>query len=182
MRYLCAVLIAIVLCSLTATAAPVRFTFVSKTGGYIPQSPIPGTVTGDDVILTVLADNGGTSIVSQKWSPNQLLGAELIIGPYKANFTGVLSGFLSHAFETDSTGALSLVAFRGNFPGLGDSSDNFGPNVYLQDGAVTASNRTYQHWLGGYYLLERWSGPVFIPEPSGFTLLCLGSICLLRRK
>jgi len=155
-----------------ADAAPFQFTFTTT----ITSSGVPGLNSGDQVTLNVIADNGGTSILSQSWNVVDLVSASLSGGTYVATYAPPFWPFGGDpAFTTDASGTLTLANFFGT--NIGNNTDNFGtgPNVYLSSNALTDFlDRDAFFNPATFESLSNWSGPVAveaIPEPATMALL-----------
>jgi MYXO-CTERM domain-containing protein len=154
----------------SACAAPVTFTY---TGHVKSASNVAGfTSVGDAVTVSVVLDNGGTSIFSQNWAVSDTLSAVFSAGSYTASF---LSGFFlgPSGFTTDAQGQLTSAEWFGTEVASG--TDNFGTGVYLSNVGVDAGNRSVYANRG--FDMVSWSGPVMatlnVPAPSTAALVAL---------
>jgi hypothetical protein len=110
----------------SALAAPFQFVYTDTVSAV--TGSFPGISIGDTFTVTVVADNGSSSIESQQWLPGDIVSASLSIadGVYSASYTPpgdcVLSGI---CFETDANGDLTTSFYEDDLaPLLG--TDSFG--------------------------------------------------------
>lgn len=159
----------------SAPAIPFQFTY----RGTTDLTLIPGTNAGDPVVITVLADNGGSSVLSQSWNYDDLLYATLATGTYQATYGAPLISNLDPSFRTDASGTLNRVEFLGGV--IGVNSDNFGTggDILLLDDLIIdyhGNPAFLSDALSSPDRLRFWTGPTAapIPEPATFGLLSLG--------
>ncbi|OMH32780.1 PEP-CTERM sorting domain-containing protein [Motiliproteus sp. MSK22-1] len=176
--------------SLHSNAKPVFFTYTSEISNVYGLEGI--TSNEDTITVQVVADNGGSSLVSQTWSELDILSVRLVAGKYKASFED--SWFTSRysdgiAFETDDMSDLVSVNWHGTWRS-DTSTDNFGTGILLSNNVeVRASNGSSVLGSGpGFDTISAWSDPVLdysvVPEPTSMFLVSLGlvSLCCFRRK
>ena len=72
-----------------AYAAPITFTFQND----IVESNAAEIAVGDIFTLTVVADNGNNSLVSQSWLKSDIVSATASVGSYSATFQPPHFGF-----------------------------------------------------------------------------------------
>ena len=107
-----------------ANASPYLFQFL----GIVDSSflSLPGVSGGDVVTVSVIADNGGNTAVSQSWFQADVISATAAVGSYSATFNPPF--FINDPlFATDSTGSLVFVGFSdfdsNNPDSLGNSAE-----------------------------------------------------------
>ena len=178
--YLSRVLTALVGCLLLsagpAHAIPIEFTFTDT----LQSSTIPGVLDGDTVTVTIIADNGNATLISQQWFQADVLSATVTAGGYSGTFAAPYL-FFDPLFRTDASGVLDLTLFfdtdNGNTDNLGGSAQ------FLDDAIMTTAGG------GGVALFVNvrssqpgsWvAAPASVPEPSTLWLLGLGLPALVR--
>ena len=169
---------------MAAQAMPVQFTYTST----VFSSDIAGVAVGDTVTVTVLADNGGTSLNSQDWATSTLISGSLQAGSYTQNYVdGWYSAPSWIAFRTDGSGTLITTDFVGTTYSP-NHTDSFGtgPFVYLYNGAFLDYYGNIARMNDGLQVTANWtvSAVTPIPEPSTLALVALGLglITLVRRQ
>jgi len=181
-RISAAVLVAIGLSapSMSAWAVPFQFTYRTT----VAISTIAGIADGDEVVISVLADNGGTSSISAIWNEADLLSATLTAGSYTATYGAPLFAGLDPAFRTDALGMLDRAVFLGGV--IGTNSDSFGVGgaTYLFDDAFLDyfGNPAILSTPLSAARLEDWTAPAAVstsvPEPATLVLLASGVLAL----
>jgi hypothetical protein len=168
----------------SANASPVRFEFSSTCCGI--GSTISGTSPGQAFELSIIADNGSSSVFNQTWSLSDYISASLNIGPYTATFDSSVGGSGFFSASTDATGnvtGISLLDNIGNFDSLGSA------DVVL----IVNGNRNVVFTMSAYYAdandlttPDQFSVTSAAPLPAALPLfgLGLGALGLLgwRRK
>jgi hypothetical protein len=163
-----------------ASATPFQFvwtgTIQSVTG------TLPGVSVGDTATLTVIADNGGSSTVSQEWFVDDVVSANLAVGTYVASYTppGNCDGSVpNRCFATDANGDLISAFYEdGVSPFLG--TDSFGT-----DGVLALANTGFRPTTGccfagwGNQEVASWG---IVPEPSSAALFALGLVGLTTKR
>ncbi len=135
---------------------------------------------GDTVTVSLLADNGGTSI-STVFTDNDFLGATITVGSYSA-FWGAGTEYTSGGntgvtrFSTDAGGNISgSSTFYGSFSYNG--VDNFGATAYHYNGGVGTSGGTFISFADAYADAGNWSiseAAPAVPLPAAMPLLLIG--------
>lgn len=158
----------------SALAAPVEFTFTSS----IASSAIPGVAVGDTLTLTLLADNGGSSLASQTWTIGNLISGHLSVGSYSQSYTdGWFSapGFV--AFATDAAGSLTTTNFYGTTYSA-NHVDSFGsgPGVYLYSNAIQDHSSRLAYEITNLPTTSAWTVAMApaVPEPETYAMLLAG--------
>lgn len=174
-----------------ASAGLVSFSWTSEISNTIPPTPIPGVSFGDEVTVTVIADNGGSSLISQQWFLSDLVSAHVSVGTYSATYTaGFIPVGAQPVFETNNLGELTSVLFTGTGPSPVNFDSLAGPQgVRLLNTSIQASNG------GTAFFVDRFVGPdpqdlvgwdptpVVVPEPdTAFLLVSLAAVGLLRLR
>jgi hypothetical protein len=115
----------------SALAAPFQCVYTDTVSGVIGS--FPGISVGDTFTVTVVADNGSSSVASQQWLPGDIVSASLSIagGAYSASYTPpgdcVFGGI---CFETDANGDLTTSFYEDDqAPFLG--TDSFGSDGFM---------------------------------------------------
>jgi len=152
----------------------------------VETSAIDGIGAGDEAVISVLADNGSTSILNAVWNEGDLISATLVAGSYTATYGAPLVSGLDPTFSTDGLGSLERAVFLGGIVGLNTDSFGIGGATYLFDDAfLDYSGRAA--FLSNPLSAGRlglWSGPVVapvsVPEPPAILLLCVGLLGLVR--
>jgi PEP-CTERM motif len=169
----------------SAQASVVRFDFASTCCGF--GSNIPGTSAGMAVDISIFADNGGNSTLSQSWSGADYLSATANIGG--STYSMTLDSALDGGFNatTDALGnvtALYLADFSGNSDSLGNSGAglivNGFHNVIFTGGQFAADvdlPTTPENWRASLVSTQ-------VPEPGTAAMLGLALLALgySRRK
>lgn len=155
-----------------ARSIPFQFTFTTTAS----ISLIPGMNSGDMVTISVLADNGGTSSLSQSWNESDLLSTTLTGGTYWAIYGAPFLVGIDPAFRTDATGALDRARFDGSLSG--QDVFGIGGDILLVDYVVfdyTGNVAILDPGLSDPDALRYWSDPVAapVPEPGTATLVAL---------
>lgn len=170
---------AVVLAALpfAAVASPVTFTFTDK---VTPAGVVPGVNAGDTLVVTIVADNGNSSLLSQNWLQSDIISAMASAGSYSAVFN---SPFFSNSplFSTDASGAMTSAWYDID----GNNTDNLGagsPGFY--GNALQTSTFVNLDYVGGTCFAGsdcqgRWTvapggGTRTVPVPASLTLVALG--------
>jgi hypothetical protein len=184
----------VLLASANVNAIPIEFTAVWTLDGFSGAGGdigIPGTAFGDTLTLSVIADNGGSSLLAQNWSAAQILSATLNVGSYTALYTAPF--FSTSGFATNGVGALTYAIF-GDIADPGNNNavtDTFGTSTLgeLYGNYVVDTLGRYSAWSLGNNApninLSRWSVRVAsVPEPGTLSLFAAGLIALgvMRRR
>lgn len=124
------------------------------------------------VVISVLADNGGTSTIGAIWNEADLISDTLTAGSYTAHYGAPLLADLDPTFRTDALGVLDRAVFLAGIFGLNSDSFGVGGNAYLFDDV-------FLNYFGNPAILtdplsdrrlDLWSGPtavpVAVPEPA----------------
>ena len=162
-----------------ADAAMFKFNFTST----INSSPsIPGVSLGDTLTLEVIADNGGTSLISQNWGTTDVSSAALSVGTYSATY---LTTFTLANFTTDLTGTLTVSSFNDS---SGSNQDIFGtgPSVVLTSAIVQDFNFGSAFFGPNVSDFNAWTVTA-VPLPAALPLMgtglaVLGFLGWRRRK
>lgn len=166
----------IAIMSMAAWATPFQFTYRTT----IAVSTITGINNGDEVVVSVLADNGGTTPISAVWNEADLISATLTAGSYIADYGAPLTAGLDPAFRTDAFGILERAGFLGGLLGLNSDSFGVGGGAYLFDDAFLDfyGRPAVMDVPLSEGRLDLWSGPTAaytsVPEPATHLLLVLG--------
>jgi hypothetical protein len=183
------VLLACAVLAAPASAGLVSFSWTSEISNTIPPTPISGVSFGDEITVTVIADNGGTSLNSQQWFLDDLVSAHVSVGSYSATYTtAFIPVGAQPVFETNNLGELTSVLFTGTGPSAANV-DNFGSGARLLNTSIQSSNG------GTAFFVDRFVGPDptdlvgwnrnpdVVPEPATLALLLsAGSLGLLKRR
>jgi len=159
-----------------AQASPVEFTFQSTITSNVIGS-IAGVSIGDTVAISLFADNGSSSLLSQSWTIGSLNSGSLAVGSYFQNYVDGWFDLPSFTiFQTDATGNLVTADFVGTTYSP-NHSDSFGTggNVRLYNGGL-------QDYFGNTALFSprqsqspsNWTVTAAIPEPETYAMLLAG--------
>lgn len=174
----------LVLLSAPVLAVPVTFTYQTtiNDNGAVDA---PGIVTGDLLTATIVADNGGTDLISQAWFQSSVLSATVTVGAsYVATFS---PPFYTNdpIFRTNGAGGLLIAAWYDTDGGAGDV-DNLGgsgaPKFY-DNALVTSINGTQLDYVYPIFWQVQLGGGT-VPEPGVLGLIGLGlaGLAATRRR
>jgi hypothetical protein len=159
------VLAALLIVPGSALAAPFQFVYTDTVTAI--SGSFPGISVGDTFTVTVVADNGSSSVASQQWLPGDIVSASLSIagGAYSASYTPpgdcVFGGI---CFETDANGDLTQSFYEDDqVPFLG--TDSFG-----SDGSMVFSHLSIRNSPGSGiagYAGQSQANWVLVPQSAG---------------
>jgi hypothetical protein len=169
--------------STAAQASLIEFDFASTCCGL--GSTIPGTAPGMPFNISIFADNGGASTVSQTWLDAQYVSATASIGG--SVYTLILDqAHFSFNAATNAAGnvtAISLSDFNaGNTDNLGSSS----PGLVVNGARNIIFTGNFEADADATTVPSNWTATVVsqVPEPTTLALLSLGlaGLGFRRRK
>lgn len=168
---------ALSLAPLVAGATPAQFVFTTFVLG---TTDIPGVSTGETVTLTVVADNGNSTLISQTWLPSDVQSVALSVGTYSASYPAPRTDPFSSTAHVLSTSAAGDVVDAEIADIDGINTDVFGSstNVSLFTNAVQdfeGRMARFQH--ASTINPGRWT-VTQIPEPSTLALVSLGLVVI----
>jgi PEP-CTERM motif len=158
-----------------ANAIPVEFRFTDTVGGMIGTN-LPGTKIGDSFVLSIFADNGNSSFLSQTWNTEDFLHATLNIGDGAYIFRSTPGNDTFDA-QTDASGLLMSI-FLLERHGLGGTVVSGVHNIFSDGigGVADAANLTTPQ---NFQIFA-----VTAPEPGTLALFGLGlaGMAVMRRR
>jgi hypothetical protein len=143
-----------------ALAAPYQFVFTTAVD---PGPTIPGVTGGDTLTVTVVVDNGGTSLLSQQWFIGDVVSSTASVGTYSAVYSAPHSYLVgtggTAAFQTSATGVIEASNYFNISP---NNTDTFSPtansNTAFYSNAITDSqNRAAIFPTRNYQIPTGWS-------------------------
>jgi len=151
---------------------------------------IPGTAFGDTLTISVIVDNGGSSLLSQTWGLPDFVSGTAAVGSYFASYA--TPDFLD--FATDASGQLTTTVFAQSQTD-GSATDNFGtgPARLVSNAVIDSLGRGSFISAGGTGFIywpnsneDLWSAQLVqsVPEPGTLALFGIGlfGMGLARRK
>lgn len=163
-----------------AIAVPVKFTYTSP----VSSGGVAGVSDGDILTLEIIADNGGSGLLSQSWIQADISSAFAFVETYNAVFN---FPYLNNpVFVTDAAGLLTSTAWvdvdENNTDNLGSGSPKFFAN------GLRTSQGNFMEYQGPWPFFATWSinNVSRVPEPASLTLLVLGlaglGVTRIRKK
>lgn len=182
------VLLAVAVIASPAQAGLVSFTWSSQVDAVLPADPIPGVSASDELTVTVIADNGGSSLASQQWFAGDIVAVHLTAGSYSAVYTeDFIQPGAQSVFETDGMGLLSSVRFAGT--GETTVVDNFGTDIgRLYNTQVRDTEGRYAYFVDRFVgpdptEMIGWDrSPDVVPEPSAWAILCSAMVLGVAKR
>jgi hypothetical protein len=170
---------AISISAMSAQAAPVQFTFTSTITNSFADPEISGVSTGDLVTIKILADNGGSDLLSQTWTITDLISGSASAGSYTQSYIDGWFDDSGIVFQTNASGNLTLTAFYGTTDSP-NHQDSFGtgPDIYLFSDSLRDFYGNYADFGDSLGTLANWtvSQVTPVPEPDVAFLMALGLI------
>jgi len=172
-----------------ANASP--FTFVYE--GTISNTSISGLSESDPMVISLVLDNGNSSLISQTWNYTAFQSITFTSGSWSASIdysTGEELDYNTGSFATDGTGTLTSVmnAWEDEYVSNSNVTGTDDPTTVRW--YLNGANSIYYSSLGDIALLDvadirtaaNWS---VVPEPSeyaAFAGLGMLGLALLRRR
>lgn len=176
---------------LLSSAAVYAAPFTLEFTGIVASSETPGISEGDTITLDLIADNGGSTSLSQTWNLADLQGFTIHAGTFTGTYSQVYPFPSTGNFVTDASGNIISVTFFGT-SGSSQNSDNFnasfvGDNVTGGASFEDSLSRDTDIVGGTWNTPSQWSvqgADASAPEPSTIGLFAAGLVGLaaLKRK
>ena len=166
----------------TSMATPVEFVFtttiIDSPSGGVPPS-IPGVSTGDTLTLTVTADNGGSTLISQLWEVGDVLSAAASVGSYSATYNN--PAFSGTKFETDAGGALMANPLYGDIDTNNEDLNGASGFVKFFSNTLHDGSDNIAHYLPHSTNFTAWT-VTLVPEPGTLSLAAAGLLGLAAAR
>ena len=157
-------------------ATPVEFVFTTTISG---TPAIPGVSAGDAVTLTVTADNGSNTLVSQIWELTDVGAGIALVGTvYGAIYFGPHSS--NTKFETNSGGEL-VFAFFADIDGNNEDVNGTTALVGFFNNAMRDGVGNIAFFSPESNTESAWTATI-VPEPSTLSLSAVGLLGLAAAR